>query len=124
LPVPKTGKPIVSQPPVSEGLKPWQSLVVVSPGECDENAAKLPLGGAAKEPKLVNSRLPSEGWIFLQQSMEKRAQVSLDPASALWQDLFESVDAKSSRLATPAGLEPATCRLEGGFCIFNINNLG
>jgi hypothetical protein len=29
----------------------------------------------------------------------------------------ESVQAKSSRLATPAGLEPATCRLEGGCSI-------
>jgi hypothetical protein len=27
------------------------------------------------------------------------------------------------RLATPAGLEPATCRLEGGLRAFNINNL-
>jgi hypothetical protein len=49
---------------------------------------------------------------------EKTARRSASLAfHALWKDQFESVQAKSSRLATPAGLEPATCRLEGGCSI-------
>jgi hypothetical protein len=58
-----------------------------------------------RDAKLVNSRLPSEGWIFLQQSLEKRAHQPSITLHALWQDQFESVQAKSSRLATPTGLK-------------------
>ena len=77
----------------------------VSPGKYDQNAAPLPLVGPAKSAKLVNSRLPSEGWIFLQQSKKNGVPSASIARRAPWQDQFKSVQAKSSRLATPAVVE-------------------
>src|ERR1700736_6760236 len=75
-----------------------------------------PARWSPKRAKLVNFHLPSEGWIFLQHAKKNNAQASFDRASCAMVQC-EAAQAKSSRLATPAGLEPAACRLEGGCSI-------
>jgi hypothetical protein len=60
-------------------LKAMATPCLLSPGECDQSTAQLPLRGLPKKAELVNLHLPSEGWTFLQQSTEKR--VSLERAS-------------------------------------------